>query len=170
MNNAKETIRTLKENQLVWDSADNVKNFCVRCSSPLHKADQCDAFSSRGRKPISQHIMDKYKKFGHNPRFIRTERGRSSNDNNSRRNSSSSRSRSRNNINDNSAQTGKRVSYAAATIGSSTFLKTHGSTQNNKGKASMHPVTPPPNNDNNGENHTFKILQTKLDLAINPSN
>jgi RNA recognition motif-containing protein len=74
MNNAKDTIRTLKDNQLVWDTTDNVKNFCVRCSSPLYKPDQCDAFSSRGRKPIPQHIMDKYKKFGHNPRFVQTER------------------------------------------------------------------------------------------------
>jgi hypothetical protein len=166
MNNARDTIRTLKDNQLVWDTTDNVKNFCVKCSSPLHKPDQCDAFSFRGRKPISQHIMDKYKKFGHNPRFVQAERGRSSNNNVSRKNLSSSRSRSRNNTRDNSAQPNKRVSYAEATIGSSISSRTQGSTQNNKGKAPMHPIIPPPNNENNRENHTFRILQTKLDLAI----
>jgi hypothetical protein len=158
MNNARDTIRTLKDNQLVWDTTDNVKNFCVRCSSPLHKPDQCDAFSSHGRKPIPQHIMDKYKKFGHNPRFVQAERGRPSNNNISRRSSSSSRSRSRANTRDTPTQPNKRVSYAETTIGFSASSTAQGSTQNNKGKAPMHPVTPPPNNDKNGENHTFKIL------------
>jgi hypothetical protein len=67
---ARDIIRSLKGHELVWDSVFNVKNFCVKCSFPSHKPEVCDAFSSRQNKPVPQYIIDNYRRFGHQPKFL----------------------------------------------------------------------------------------------------
>src|SRR4051812_39647727 len=64
MQTAMETTPTLNNRQLIWDSPDNVRNFCPRCSSPEHKAKDCDDIRSRGRKPTPKVLIDVYKKHG----------------------------------------------------------------------------------------------------------
>jgi hypothetical protein len=81
---ARDIVRSLKGNKLIWDSVSNVKNLCVRCSSPSHKPDDCDAFSSRRDKPLPQYIIDNYKRFGHNPKFLSRDNNQRSSNNNQR--------------------------------------------------------------------------------------
>src|SRR6266480_4784193 len=54
MQSALESASTMNGKQLVWATLDEVKTFCPRCSSPLHKAQNCDDAASRGRKPTSK--------------------------------------------------------------------------------------------------------------------
>src|SRR3954469_4609452 len=55
---------TLNNHNLVWKSSSNVKNFCSRCSSPEHKAKDCDDICSRGRKLTPKALINVYKKHG----------------------------------------------------------------------------------------------------------
>src|SRR3954452_14712186 len=64
MQTAMELTPILNNRQLVWDYPENVKNFCPRCSSPEHKAKDCDDIRSRGRKLTPKVLIDVYKKHG----------------------------------------------------------------------------------------------------------
>src|SRR3989337_2064639 len=64
MQAAMEIPPTLNGKQLIWDSIDNVKNFCPKCSSPDHRAKDCDTFKSRGRNFTPKALVAQYKKFG----------------------------------------------------------------------------------------------------------
>src|SRR4051812_2363404 len=64
MQTAIEIAPSLNNRQLIWDSPDNVRNFCPRCSNLEHKAKDCDDIRSRGRKPTSKVLIDVYKKHG----------------------------------------------------------------------------------------------------------
>ena len=54
----------LNGSSLVWTSPDNVNKFCSRCSSPDHKAKNCDNIKSRGRKLTPKALLNVYKKHG----------------------------------------------------------------------------------------------------------
>jgi len=64
MQAALEIAPTLNNRQLFWDDPENVRNFCPRCSSPEHKAKDCDDIRSRGRKPTPKALIAVYKKHG----------------------------------------------------------------------------------------------------------
>src|ERR1044072_7091471 len=64
LHNAMDVLPILNGRQLVWDLLFNVRNFCPRCSSPAHKAKDCDDIRSRGRKPTPKALINTYKRFG----------------------------------------------------------------------------------------------------------
>src|ERR1044072_8323740 len=64
LNNAMDVSPILNGRQLIWNLLSNVRNFCPRCSSPAHKAKDCDDIRSRGRKPTPKVLINTYKRFG----------------------------------------------------------------------------------------------------------
>ena len=131
MQAAMEVAPILNGKQLVWDSPDNVRNFCPKCSSPGHRAKDCDTFRSRGRNSTPKALIAQYKKFGivtaatkHADQQRQQTRNRSSSKNRSRsrsrsniRNSSSVNPSSSSSSSTNSNNKGKNVSYADAASG-----------------------------------------------------
>ena len=59
-----ESAPVLNGRQLIWAKPEDVKTFCPRCSSPAHRAQDCDDAASRGRKPTPKAIFNTYKKHG----------------------------------------------------------------------------------------------------------
>jgi len=64
MQAALESAPVLNGRQLIWAKPEDVKTFCPRCSSPAHRAQDCDDAASRGRKPTPKAILNTYKKHG----------------------------------------------------------------------------------------------------------
>ena len=153
LQNAKDIQRSLKGKELLWDHPENVKKFCIRCSSPDHASKECDSIQSRGRKPTPKHIAAAYKRFNHDVPSSRGHYTRNPSNSNRRTNStnrdrSNSRSRSRgrnnnnNNNNNNKNKSNNKKSYADVASSSSSF------SSNNSLNASIHA---PPNNSNNSK-------------------
>jgi len=146
---ARDIIRSLKGNELIWDSVLSVKNFCVRCSSPSHKPDQCDAFSSRKNKPLPQYVIDNYRRFGHNPKFL----SRENQDNRYNPNNSSF---SPNSFSPNSSLR-SRISYAEA-ASSSLNKSIHAPANNNSTQRSSNSIDKGKHTPNTG----FNSLQDQI--------
>ena len=132
MQAAMEVPPTLNGKQLIWDSIDNVKNFCPRCSSPDHQAKDCDAFKPRGRTSTPKALVAQYKKFGivtaatkqfdqqrqqNRNRSSSKNRSRSRSRSTNRNPSSSNLSSSSSSVPNNLNNKGKSVSYADAASG-----------------------------------------------------
>src|SRR6266480_738166 len=64
MQAALESAPVLNGRQLIWAKPEDVKTFCPRCSSPAHRAQDCDDAASRGQKPTPKAILNTYKKHG----------------------------------------------------------------------------------------------------------
>src|SRR5207248_1993101 len=64
MQAALESAPVLNRRQLIWAKPEDVKTFCPRCSSPAHRAQDCDDAASRGQKPTPKAILNTYKKHG----------------------------------------------------------------------------------------------------------
>src|SRR5688572_10250428 len=113
MQAAMETAPILNGKQLIWDSIDNVKNFCPKCSSPDHRAKNCDSFKSRGRTSTPKTLIAQYKKFGIVTAATKqADFQRQQNRNRSSSNNNRSRSRSRSN---NWASSSSNPSFSSST-------------------------------------------------------
>src|ERR1044072_8594576 len=146
LQNAKDIQRILRGKELVWDLPENVKKFCLRCSSPEHSAKDCDNVQSRGRKPTPKHIAAAYRRYNHD---VPSSRGRNNNfannnNNNNRRSNSNnrahsnSRSRSRSrNYNNNNNNKKSYADVASSSTNTSLNASIHApsnNSNNNKGK------------------------------------
>src|SRR6266480_4331657 len=116
MQAAIEAAPTLSGRQLVWTTPDDVRLFCPKCSSPEHKAKDCNNMQFRGRKPTPKALISTYKK--HGIVTAATKQADQDNRNNAKKTTSRSRNRSvSRNHSDNSSGPSKSVSYANAAKG-----------------------------------------------------
>ena len=133
MQAAIEAAPTLSGRQLVWATPDDVRLFCPKCSSPEHKAKDCNDMQFRGRKPTPKALISTYKKHG----IVTAATKQADQDN--RNNAKKTTSRSRNcsvsrNRSDNSSGPSKSVSYADAAKGTNLDSSIHAPTNPSQGK------------------------------------
>ena len=147
MQAALESAPTINGRQLVWAKPEDVKTFCPRCSSPNHRAQDCDDAASRGRKPTPKALVNTYKKHGIITAATKQAAEEAKRQRSQSRQRSGSRSRSQVPPNASSSSSSsisppinKSVSYADSAKNSDLDLSIHAppsSSHNNKGKGKV---------------------------------
>src|SRR6266513_5787001 len=133
MQAAIEAAPTLSGRQLIWATPDDVRLFCPKCSSPEHKAKDCNDMQFRGRKPTPKALISTYKK--HGIVTAATKQADQDNRNNAKKTTSRSRNRSvSRNHSDNSSGPSKSVSYADTAKGTNLNSSIYAPTNSGQGK------------------------------------